>query len=578
MREKQTELDLAIKCCRSSFIHVGIFSLCINLLMLVPALYMLQVYDRVIASGSESTLLMLTLIMVVLLTTMGILEWVRSSIMQKVSNRLNHQLSPKMFDVSYRQALYSGGTLVSSQPLKDLNGIRQFLSSNGLFAFFDSPWVPVYIFILYLFHPWIGSMALGSVIILTGLALLNEKVTQSAQAAANKELTQAANSVSKNLHNAEVIESMGMLSHIRNRWSVKNKSAQAFQILANERAAILSSVSKTFRIIIQSLVLGLGAYLALQQAISPGMMIAGSILLGRALAPIDQMIGVWKHFITVREQYARLHNTLETDIGPHEQMSLPEPIGEITAENAVICAPGSRVPILKGLSFYVAPGDMIGVIGPSAAGKSTFARALLGIWPALSGKIRLDGADIFTWDREELGPHIGYLPQDIELFEGTISDNIARFGKADPKEVVTAARLAGVHDMILRLPDGYDTYISTQGGTLSGGQRQRIGLARALYGKPKFVVLDEPNSNLDHQGEAALAQTLKYLKRIRATVFIITHRTNVLSLVDKLMVLNQGTLTLYGPRDRVIAELNKANAGQISQQNNPSTSDAKEAE
>lgn len=578
MREKQTELDSAIQRCRSSFIHVGIFSLCINLLMLVPALYMLQVYDRVIASGSESTLLMLTLIMVVLLTTMGILEWVRSCIMQKVSNRLNHQLSPKMFDVSYRQALYSGGTLVSSQPLKDLNGIRQFLSSNGLFAFFDSPWVPVYIFILYLFHPWLGSMALASVIVLTGLAVINEKVTQAAQAAANKELTQAASSVSKNLHNAEVIESMGMLSYIRNRWSIKNKSAQAFQILANERAAVLSSISKTFRIVIQSLVLGLGAYLALQQAISPGMMIAGSILLGRALAPIDQMIGVWKQFITVREQYARLRDTLESDIGPHEQMSLPEPVGEITAENAVICAPGSRVPILKGLSFYVAPGDMIGVIGPSAAGKSTFARALLGIWPALSGKIRLDGADIFTWNREELGPHIGYLPQDIELFEGTISDNIARFGKADPKEVVTAARLAGVHDMILRLPDGYDTYISTQGGTLSGGQRQRIGLARALYGKPKFVVLDEPNSNLDHQGEAALAQTLKYLKRIRATVFIITHRTNVLSLVDKLMVLNQGTLTLYGPRDRVIAELNKANAGQISQQNSPTTSDTKEAE
>ncbi|RAU18414.1 type I secretion system permease/ATPase [Nitrincola tibetensis] len=578
MREKQTELDSAIQRCRSSFIHVGVFSLCINLLMLVPALYMLQVYDRVIASGSESTLLMLTLIMVVLLTTMGILEWVRSSIMQKVSNRLNHQLSPKMFNVSYRQALYSGGTLVSSQPLKDLNGIRQFLSSNGLFAFFDSPWVPVYIFILYLFHPWLGSMALASVIVLTGLAVINEKVTQAAQAAANKELTQAASSVSKNLHNAEVIESMGMLSHIRNRWSIKNKSAQAFQILANERAAVLSSISKTFRIVIQSLVLGLGAYLALQQAISPGMMIAGSILLGRALAPIDQMIGVWKQFITVREQYARLRDTIESDIGPHEQMSLPEPVGEITAENAVICAPGSRVPILKGLSFYVAPGDMIGVIGPSAAGKSTFARALLGIWPALSGKIRLDGADIFTWDREQLGPHIGYLPQDIELFEGTISDNIARFGKADPKEVVTAARLAGVHDMILRLPDGYDTYISAQGGTLSGGQRQRIGLARALYGKPKFVVLDEPNSNLDHQGEAALAQTLKYLKRIHATVFIITHRTNVLSLVDKLMVLNQGTLTLYGPRDRVIAELNKANAGQISQQNSPTTSDTKEAE
>lgn len=562
----QTEVDSALRACRSSFYHVGFFSLCVNLLMLVPALYMLQLYDRVIASGSMSTLLMLTLLMLMLLTTMGVLEWGRSNIMQKVSNQLNHRLTPLMFNISYRQSLYSGGN-TSSLPVKDLNGVRQFLSSSGLFSFFDSPWVPVYIFIMYLFHPWIGSVALMSVIILLGLTFLNEKITQNIQTRAQQGLTQSANSMNKSLRNAEVIESMGMLNNIRERWKDQNNTANALQMQANEYSSLLTTISKTFRIIVQSLILGLGAYLALKQEISPGMMIAGSILLGRALAPIDQMIGVWKNFITVREQYTRLKQSVERNSEQVVPMSLPEPVGEVLAENAVVAAPGSTKPILKGLSFQVAAGDIIGIIGPSAAGKSTFARALLGIWPAINGKICLDNADIFTWNRDELGPFIGYLPQDIELFDGSIRDNIARFGQAEPAAVIAAAKLAGIHEMILELPNGYDTTLSNQGGFLSGGQRQRIGLARALYGDPKLIVLDEPNSNLDHQGEVALTQALQQLKQKRATVFIISHKMNILSCVDKIMVLNAGVLTMYGPRDQVIDEISKQsdNAKRISQ-------------
>jgi ATP-binding cassette subfamily C protein EexD len=320
----------------------------------------------------------------------------------------------------------------------------------------------------------------------------------------------------------------------------------------------LTSVSKTTRLIVQSLVLGLGAYLAVQQEISPGMMIAGSILLGRALAPIDQMIGVWKQFVTARSQYQRLNEILTHVAEEPERMSLPAPKGRVSAENVMVAPPGSRTPVVKGVSFVVEPGEMVGIVGPSAAGKSTLARAILGIWPTLGGKMRLDGADIYNWKREELGPYIGYLPQDIELFEGSISENIARFGEVDSKEVVRAATMAGVHEMILRLPEGYDTVIGATGGVLSGGQRQRIGLARAIYGRPKLIVLDEPNSNLDDQGEAALALALQNLKETGATVFIITHRSSVLSQVQKLMVMKEGVLVMFGPRDQVLAELGKA--------------------
>ncbi|MGB2130907.1 MAG: type I secretion system permease/ATPase, partial [Marinobacterium sp.] len=386
----------------------------------------------------------------------------------------------------------------------------------------------------------------------------NEKVTSKMLAEANKENMAATQFTNKNLRNAEVVESMGMLGRIKDRWQEKNRKVLALQGIASDRAGILTSMSKTTRLIVQSLVLGLGAYLAVQQEISPGLMIAGSILLGRALAPIDQMIGVWKQFVSARSQYQRLNDILAKVAEEPERMSLPAPKGALSAENVMVAPPGTKTPVVKGVSFQVAPGDMVGVIGPSAAGKSTLARAILGIWPTLGGKMRLDGADIFNWKRDELGPHIGYLPQDIELFEGSISENIARFGEVDSKAVVKAAQMAGVHEMILRLPEGYDTVIGATGGALSGGQRQRIGLARAIYGNPKLVVLDEPNSNLDDQGEAALAVALQNLQEMGATVFIITHRASVLSQVQKLMVMREGVLAMFGPRDQVLAELNKA--------------------
>jgi len=493
---------------------------------------------------------------------MGGLEWVRSRIMVRVSTRLDTFLGGRLFNASFKQALYSGGANTSAQPLSDLTGLRQFLTGNGLFAFFDAPWVPIYIFIMYAFHPLFGAVGLASVIVLAILALINERATSPLLKEANKENMGATQLTTKNLRNAEVVDSMGMLENIKSRWYAKNRSVLAIQAIASDRAGILTSLSKTLRLIVQSLVLGLGAYLAVQQEITPGLMIAGSILLGRALAPIDQMIGVWKQFVQARSQYQRLNDLLGKIGEEPERMSLPAPSGAISVEQVMVAAPGSRTPIVKGVNFAVPAGTMVGIIGPSAAGKSTFARALLGIWPTMSGKVRLDGADIFSWVREELGPHVGYLPQDIELFEGTVSENIARFGEIDAEQVVQAAQLAGVHEMILKLPNGYDTQIDVVGGSLSGGQRQRIGLARAVYGNPKLIVLDEPNSNLDDTGEAALASALRAIKQAGATVFIITHRGSVLSNVDSLLVLRDGAQVMFGPRDQVLAELNKVNKAQ----------------
>lgn len=561
----KTDLQKALAACKGSFIAVGFFSLFVNFLMLVPSFYMLQVYDRVIGSGSESTLVMLTLILILLLATMGSLEWVRSRIMVRLSTRLDTLLGGRLYDASFKQALHSGGMNASAQPLNDMTGLRQFLTGNGLFAFFDAPWLPVYLAVMFMFHPWFGWFAVICAVALIGLAWANERLTNQPLKDANKENIAATAFTNKNLRNAEVVESMGMLPQLRRRWQEKNNSVLELQGVASDRAGSITAISKTFRMLVQSLILGLGAYLALEQEISPGLMIAGSILLGRALAPIDLMIGSWKGFSAARGQYERLNELLAKIAAEPERMSLPAPQGEVTAEALMITPPGAQQPVIRGINFRVLPGESVGIIGPSGAGKSSLARALLGIWPASHGKVRLDGADVFTWKRDELGPHIGYLPQDIELFEGSISENIARFGEVDPVAVVEAARLAGVHELILRLPQGYDTVIGASGGTLSGGQRQRIGLARAVYGKPKLVVLDEPNSNLDDQGERALALALQQLKAAGTTLFVITHRTSVLGAVDKLMVLRDGALAMYGPRDQVLAELQKAQQAAVAQ-------------
>ena len=551
----KSDLQEALLLCKGAFLSAAGFSMVINILMLTPVIYMLQLYDRVLSSRSETTLLMLTLIVVAIFITQGALEIVRSQILVRVSARLETLLNQRLFKIAYKRSLYTGGQQASSQPLDDLTSLRQFLTGNGLFAFFDAPWMPFYVGIMFLFHPYFGWAAIIAAIILIILAIFNEKSTSSTLAEANTLSATNRMHLNKSLKNAEVIESMGMLDNIFQRWLTKSRNVLNLQAKASSKAGFLSALSKTLRGMFQSLVLGLGAYLAIQQEISPGLMIAGSILLGKALGPIDQMIGGWKGFIVARTQYARLNELLTQIPADREKMSLQAPEGNIQAEQAVVVPPGSKIAAVKGVSFVIEQGDTIGILGPSGAGKSSLIRALLGIWPTANGKIRLDGADIFDWDRIELGPHIGYLPQDIELFEGTISENIARFGEVNSNKVIDAAKMAGVHEMILHLPEGYDTLIGAAGNNLSGGQRQRIGLARALYGRPKLVVLDEPNSNLDDQGEMALANAIAQLKEKKATIIIVTHRHNVLGQLNKLLVLQEGLLSLYGERDAVLAKL-----------------------
>ncbi len=556
-RANKSDLEEALKLCKGAFISAAGFSMVINLLQLVPTIYMLQLYDRVVPTGNRSTLLMLTLIVIVLFLTMGALEWVRSQILVRVSSRLETLLNERLFQVAYKQSLYTGGQRASSQPLDDLTSLRQFMTGNGLFAFFDVPWMPVYIAVMFIFHPLYGWAAVGTSIILVIVAIIQEKSTGKLLGEANTLAMAGRGLVNKNLRNAEVIESMGMLRNIQTRWLEGTQQVLLLQATASSRAGLISGLSKVIRLSSQSLILGLGAYLVIENEITAGLMIGGSILLGRALAPIDMMIGIWKGFITARGQYHRLNELLIQIPADADKMTLPTPEGSFQIEAAVVVPPGAKTAVLKGITLGIAKGDVIGVIGPSGAGKSTFARALLGIWPTANGKIRLDGADVFAWSRDELGPYIGYLPQDVELFEGTVSENIARFGEIAPDKVVNAAKMADVHDLILRLPEGYDTVIGATGGNLSGGQRQRIGLARALYGDPVIVVLDEPNSNLDEQGEFALGNAIQRLKHKRATVIVITHRNNVLANVDKLLILNDGLVTIYGPKADVMAHFQK---------------------
>jgi ATP-binding cassette subfamily C protein EexD len=565
----ENSLHNALKACRESFISVGFFSFFINALMLVPTFYMLQVYGRVITSGSLTTLAMLTLIMTGLVVTLGALEWTRSRIMVRVSNRLDMLLSRQVYKASFKRALESGGMDASAQPLNDLTGLRQFLSGNGLFAFFDAPWLPIYIAVMFMFHPWFGWVATGSALLLLLLAFINERLTGPTLARANQEHIGASLYTTKNLRNAEVIESMGMLETLMDRWWNRQKNVLLLQSRASDKGAVISTLSRTFRILVQSLILGLGAYLAVDHQVGAGLVFAGSVLLGRALAPIDLIIGSWKGFIAARSQYGRLNHILAKQQAQPERMPLPAPQGHVQVENLTVAAPGSNIAIIKNISFSVPAGCVVGIIGPSAAGKSTLARALMGIWAPLHGVVRLDGADISAWDKHELGPYIGYLPQDIELFEGSISDNIARFTQVDSEKVILAATTAGVHEMILLLPDGYDTFIGGDGVVLSGGQRQRIGLARALYGSPRLIILDEPNSNLDEVGDRALMAAILKIRLTGATLFVITHRTNIVSQLDRLMVMSNGSISLFGPRDLVLTELNAQQAPKQAMQAEP---------
>ena len=563
--QPKNEIAQVLASFKKTFITVGAFSAVTNMLMLVPSLYMLQVYDRVLASRSELTLLMLTIMMLGAYLLMSALELVRSFVLVRVGARFDTELNKRVYTAAFEQNLKRvGGN--AGQALQDLTNIRQFLTGNALFAFFDAPWFPVYLIVIFVFEPSLGLFALCGTLVLVLLAYINERVTHKPLAEANAMAIASSTLATNNLRNAEVIESMGMLPSLLNRWYRTHGRFLFLQADASEKAGLIGAATKFVQVSLQSLVLGFGALLVVEGKISAGMMIAASILVGRALAPVQQVIGVWKTYSSTRSAYERLTALLENNPKRAESMALPKPLGHLAIESVTAAPPGVPSAVLKGVNFSIGPGDVLGVIGPSGCGKSTLARLMVGVWPAAAGKVRLDGADLYQWDKAELGPHIGYLPQEIELFGGTVSENIARFGDIDAEKVVEAAKRAGVHELILHLPKGYDTPLGDGGAGLSGGQKQRLGLARAMYGDPSLIVLDEPNSNLDDVGEAALIRAVAELRQRGKTIVLITHRTAAIGATNKLLLLRDGTVNMFGNTQDVLNALNEANQKQAQAQ------------
>lgn len=552
----KNEIELALAGFKNTFFTIGVFSAISNMLMLVPSIYMLQVYDRVLASRNEITLLMLTLMMLGAYLLMSGLELIRSFILVRVGAQFDMKLNKRVYAAAFEQNLKKAGGN-AGQALQDLTNIRQFLTGNALFAFFDAPWFPIYLIVIFFFEPTLGLFALGGTTVLVALAYINEKVSKRPLSEAGAMSIQASNLATNNLRNAEIIESMGMLPNLMARWFKLHGKFLNLQAEASEKAGAVGAVTKFVQVSLQSLILGYGALLAIEGKITPGMMIAASILVGRALAPVQQVIAVWKSWSSTRAAYTRLTELLAANPAREAGMPLPKPLGGVAVEGVSAAPPGAQIAVLKNLNFAIAPGEVLGVIGPSGSGKSTLARLLVGVWPAQQGKVRLDGADIYHWNKAELGPHIGYLPQDIELFGGTVSENIARFGDIDAEKVVEAAKRAGVHDLILHFPQGYDTMLGDGGAGLSGGQKQRLGLARAMYGDPSIIVLDEPNSNLDDTGEAALLKGIMELRQRGKTIILVTHRTSIIGATTKLLLLRDGTAAMFGPTAEVIAALNQ---------------------
>jgi ATP-binding cassette subfamily C exporter for protease/lipase len=544
---------------RGSARSIAAFSAAANLLMLAPSLYMLQVYDRALASGNLFTLAMLTVMVVGLLSLVGALEYVRSQVVIHAGTELDGLLARRVHQAAFERGL-AGGQANAGQATRDLDALRQFLTGNAIFAFFDAPWAPLFLIVLFLFHPWLGVLALAGIIILTGLAWFNERLSHGPLAQAGTLSVQAARSVETQLRNSDSIEAMGMLGRLYRLWRVPHGGYVRRQAMASERSALIGAISRTVRLALQSLVLGLGAWLVIDGRMSAGMMIAGSILMGRVLSPIDQLIAAWRQWSNTRLSWQRLQTLLAVHPVRPERLPLPAPQGMVRVEGVSALPPNVQPgtpATLIAVDFALETGDMLGVIGPSGSGKSTLGRLLAGVWKARVGTVRLDGADITHWDRERLGPHIGYLPQDVELFAGTVAENISRFAEADadPALVTDAAVLAGAHDMILALPQGYDTQLGPGGQGLSGGQRQRIALGRALYGSPCLVILDEPNASLDDAGEQALVEALGRLRERNVTTVLIAHRPKVLEATTKLLVLKDARVQLFGPTAEVLARM-----------------------
>lgn len=552
-RSSTSVLRTAFFLCGTYVFAAGIFSLVINLLNLAQPLYMMQVFDRVLGTGSLSTLAMLTLAVGGVLLVLALIDDVRSRILIGWGIRIDAMLAAKLMAVEVERASQAGGGGPAGQTLRDLDKVRQVVTGSGTIAFLDLIWMPVYLGICFILHPLLGITVVSGAGLLLVLAILNQVVVTRPLAEAGGHAQRSYRLADASLRNAEAVQAMGMLPGLLRVWRNERLSFMSRQATASRRSSMLMAAIRLLRTGLQVAILAVGAWLSVRQDITPGAMYAAMLLGGRAVQPVDQVAGVWSQLVEAVTAARRVDRALEQQLR-EQQMQLPDPEGNLTVEGVTFAAPNTEVAVLRGVSFMLPAGESLGIIGPTAAGKSTLARLLVGIWRPYSGIVRLDGADVFSWDREDFGRHVGYLPQDIELFAGTVRDNIARFQDSSPDAVVQAARLVGIHDMILRLPKGYDTEIGEGGAVLSGGQRQRIGLARAVFGNPKFVVLDEPNSNLDGQGEEALRQVLMHLKRLQVTVVIIAHRPSMLVNVDKILVLRNGVVDRMGPTAAIMAQ------------------------
>ena len=542
-----------LRSCRYFFGYAFFFSMFVNILQLTFSIYMLQVYDKVLTSYNLSTLTVITIAAVIALVVMALLEWIRSRLLVRAGIEFDHMLSRDVLKLNLQNAgAPAGKPAEQNGNLRDVQSLRNFLGGNAVFAFFDVPWMPIYFALIFILHPSLGMVAVGGGLLVLILGVLTERLTRKRLEAASHLNAHSFNLTGAAMRNASIVRSMGMIGNVTARWGKVNDLIIRLQTRASRSAGLIHAVSKSLRVGLQVLIYAVGAYLTVMHESTAGVMIAASIVMGRALAPIDQAMATYKQSLEARGAYGRLKTLLDAP-RPLPAMDLPEPQGELTAENLYFAAGGR--PIIKGISFRMPAGQSLAIIGPSAAGKSTLCKLLLNIWEPTSGKVRIDRADMASWDSEKLGPFLGYLPQDVELFSGSVAENIARLGEVDSAKVIKAARMAGVHEMILALPKGYDTQIGDQGAALSGGQRQRIGLARALYGDPRVIVLDEPNSNLDEEGEASLAQAVLHLKQQRTTLILVTHKPNILSIVDNIMMVQDGQIALCGARQEVLAKL-----------------------
>lgn len=570
MTEKNS-LQLAYAKFRVAFIATMVFSFFLNLLMFVGPLYMLQIYDRVLSSRNETTLIMLTVIAVALLISFGVLDYVRTKLLIRAGTQFDEVLSKPVFHRVVKQQIAAPGSS-GHVALSDVDKVREFMTGPGIIAFFDAPWVPLFLALCFAFHPWLGFVATGGAVIILILALTNEFGTRKLLQAAGQSGQEAQHFASTTMQNAEVIRAMGMEAPLSKRWQTQHDKMLEDQAVASGRGGMVVSSSKFVRMSLQVFILGVGAYLALMQQISPGIMIAASIVMGRALAPVEQAVGQWKQFVAARQSHMRLKVLFESIPDDKERTELPAPTGKIVVEKLVAFRPGTREALLKNISFNLEPGEVLALIGPSGSGKSTLVRHLVGAIQPVSGTVRLDGTEIGHWDMEQLGKYLGYLPQDVQLFAGSVVENIARFQEdASDTESVKAAKLAGAHEMIQSLPDGYETSVGVSGGSLSGGQRQRVGLARAVYGSPKLVVLDEPNAHLDSVGEKALLSCIEALKKSGATVVLVTHKANLLAVSDKTLMLVDGAVDKFGPTTSVFKQQHpeKAPAVSASEQQDP---------